>query len=76
MLTPSINENDEIDYITGGEALMHFASIGWKVFFALIPPTKYKNGWVTFYFALAAIGLVTAIVGEAANLFGCALGMK
>jgi solute carrier family 8 (sodium/calcium exchanger) len=76
ILTPSINEEDEIDYVTGSECAMHFASIGWKVFFAIVPPPNYKKGWVTFVVALSFIGLVTAIVGEAANLFGCALGMK
>ena len=55
---------------------MHFAAIGWKVFFALIPPARIKSGVVAFCFALAFIGLVTAIVGEVANLFGCALGLK
>ena len=76
ILQPSIDENDEIDYITGLEAAMHFASIGWKVLFAMVPPVNYKNGWVTFGVALSMIGLVTAIVGEAANWFGCSLGLK
>jgi len=54
---------------------MHFAAIGWKLFFALIPPANIKNGWVAFCAALAMIGLVTAIVGETAALLGCALGI-
>lgn len=76
ILQPTINENDEVDYVTGGEAFMHFAAIGWKVLFALVPPARIKHGWVSFGVALAFIGVVTAIVGEAANLFGCALGLK
>lgn len=76
ILQPTINENDEVDYITGAEAFMHFAAIGWKVFFSLVPPARIKNGWVSFVVALLMIGIVTAIVAEAANLFGCVLGLR
>jgi len=76
MLQPSIDEDGQIDDITGGEAFFHFCSIGWKVFFALIPPNRYWGGWAAFITALTFIGLVTAIVGEFANLFGCAVGLK
>jgi len=76
MLTPTINEDDEIDYITGAEAFMHFAAVGWKVIFALVPPKRYGGGWVAFATALSFIGIVTAVVGETATLFGCALGMQ
>lgn len=62
--------------MTGVECAMHFAAIGWKVFFAIVPPARYKNGWVSFTVALTMIGIVTAIVSEAATLFGCALGIK
>merc|ERR1712110_1152995 len=30
---------------------------------------------MTFVFSLAFIGLITALVGDMANLFGCALGL-
>jgi len=76
ILTPSITEDDEIDYVTGLEAFMHFGAIGWKVLFACVPPKRYGGGWVAFGVALTFIGIVTAVVGETANLFGCALGMK
>lgn len=55
---------------------MHFAAIGWKVFFALIPPARFMHGWVAFVVALFMIGFVTAIVGEVATLFGCVIGLK
>ncbi len=48
----------------------------WKVFFAMIPPRKLLGGWLAFTIALIFIGLVTAIVGEVAALFGCAVGLK
>lgn len=75
-MQPTINEDDEIDYVSGSEAFMHFAAIGWKVFFAIVPPPRIWGGWFAFVVSLGMIGLVTAIVGEAANLFGCALGME
>ena len=62
--------------MTPGEAVLHFFSIGWKVLFAFIPPTRYLGGWLAFIIALTFIGLVTAVVGEFANLFGCAVGLK
>lgn len=76
MLAPSIDEDGNLDDITGIEAFVHFCSIGWKVFFALVPPAKYCKGKLSFVFSLAMIGFVTAIVGEFASLFGCVIGMK
>lgn len=55
---------------------MHFISIGWKVFFALIPPARYNKGKSSFVLSLMFIGIVTAVVGEFANLFGCVIGLK
>jgi len=34
------------------------------------------GGWACFFGSLAFIGIVTAVVGEFANLFGCVLGIK
>jgi solute carrier family 8 (sodium/calcium exchanger) len=76
MLTPSINQDNEVDFVTGFECFMHFGAIGWKVLFACVPPKRYGGGWVAFSVALSMIGLVTAIVGECATLFGCTLGLK
>jgi len=45
------------------------------MFFALIPPTDYSNGMVCFVFSLFGIAIVTALVGDLAGLFGCAIGM-
>lgn len=55
---------------------MHFGSIGWKVLFAIVPPARYCKGWFSFLVALTFIGLVTAVVGEYASLFGCVVGIK
>ncbi len=75
-LGPTLDENGEIDPVTGLEAVFHFFAIGWKVLFALVPPPKLLGGWAAFVVALAFIGIVTAVVGEFANLFGCVIGLK
>ena len=76
MLHPSKNEDGEIEDISCADAIFHFLCIGWKVLFACIPPPHYAGGWMAFVIALVFIGLVTAIVGEFATLFGCILGIK
>ena len=75
-LGPTIDEEGNLEEVSGFEAFFHFISIGWKVFFAFIPPVKIFGGWVAFIIALAMIGFVTGIVGEFANLFGCVIGLK
>ena len=76
MLGPSIDEDNLIvDNVTLSEALFHFACIGWKVVFAIVPPNKTWGGWAAFIVALAMIGIVTAIVGEVATILGCCLGI-
>ena len=58
------------------EALLHFMTIGWKLLFALVPPSKYLGGWAAFIMALIFIGIVTAIVGEIATILGCVWGIQ
>jgi len=76
MLHPTKDEEGEINEVAGMDAFMHLATIGWKLFFALVPPPHIGGGWVCFCVALAFIGIVTAVVGEVATLFGCILGIK
>jgi hypothetical protein len=53
----------------------HFIGIPWKLLFATVPPTDYLGGYLTFFCALFFIGIVTILVGDLANLLGCALNM-
>ena len=77
MLGPSIDEEDMIiDEVTLMEAINHFLCITWKVLFASVPPTHWGHGWPAFLVALTFIGAVTAIVGEAASMLGCVVGMR
>ena len=41
---------DEDGQITTKEKIMHYVSLPWKLLFALIPPTDYYNGELTFNF--------------------------
>jgi hypothetical protein len=76
-LGPCIDEDNLIiDEVTLGEGLFHFACIGWKVVFALVPPIHIGGGAPAFGVALAFIGIVTMLVGEVATILGCAIGLK
>jgi solute carrier family 8 (sodium/calcium exchanger) len=76
MLHPTKGEDGEIQDIEAMDGVMHFLTIGWKLFFAFIPPAHYYGGIPCFFISLAFIGIVTFVVGEFANLFGCVLGIK
>lgn len=75
-LGPTIDEDDNFDDVTLFEAFTHFATIGWKILFAAIPPTEWGGGWPAFIVALTMIGTITAVVAEVATVLGCTLGLK
>ena len=76
-LGPCIDEDNLIiDEVTLSEGLFHYACIGWKVVFALVPPVHKGKGVPAFGIALAFIGIVTMLVGEVATILGCAIGLK
>lgn len=58
------------------DCVMHFLTFFWKVVFATCPPTDIAGGWATFVVAVVFIGVLTAVVGELAGLFGCVVGLK
>ena len=43
--------------------------------FAFVPPPKYLGGWPAFLISLGVIGLMTAIIGDIAGIFGCLIGI-
>jgi solute carrier family 8 (sodium/calcium exchanger) len=55
---------------------MHYLNLPWKLLFALIPPTDYANGWLCFVISIVFIGILTAVIGDVAALFGCTIGLK
>jgi solute carrier family 8 (sodium/calcium exchanger) len=76
MLHPTKDEDGKIEDVSGMDAFLHFATIGWKVLFAFIPPPHIWGGWAAFIVGISMIGLITMVVGEFANIFGCVLGLK
>ena len=46
-----------------------------QLIFALVPPAGIWGGWLAFFVSLAVIGLLTAIVGDLAGIFGCLIGL-
>jgi len=72
-------EDEEEERSLGSKVLawvFHIIQLPWKILFAFIPPTDYCGGWVCFCTSLMFIGLVTAIIGDVAAIFGCCLGIK
>ena len=47
-----------------------------QVIFAICPPCSWFGGWLTFVVALCMIGIITAIVGDLATIFGCLVGLE
>ena len=76
LLHAQVDEEGNVEEVSGMEAFIHFTSIGWKVLFACVPPARIGKGWVCFCVSLGMIGFVTAIIAEFATLFGCVIGLK
>jgi len=47
-----------------------------QLLFAFVPPPHLLGGWLTFFVSLLVIGLLTAIVGDLAAIFGCLVGLS
>ncbi len=43
--------------------------------FALVPPVYIWGGWLSFLVSLAVIGILTAVIGDMASIFGCLVGL-
>lgn len=70
----NVNGGDVANASTS-DYVMHFLTFGWKVLFSLVPPAGIWGGWLTFFVSLAVIGIITAIVGDLAGIFGCLVGL-
>ncbi|XP_036363729.1 sodium/calcium exchanger 2-like isoform X4 [Octopus sinensis] len=80
-ITSAMEVGGDVDMATKAELMwydyiLHFLTFFWKVIIALLPPTSYCNGWVTFISSLTAIGVLTAFVEQLGNLLGCVVGLK
>jgi solute carrier family 8 (sodium/calcium exchanger) len=70
------DDSDEDKVPTKMDYFFHVVQMPWKLLFALVPPVDYCGGWACFFGALVFIAVVTAIVGDLANLVGCCLGIN
>lgn len=60
---------------TCSDYVMHFITIIWKIAFAFVPPAELMKGYPCFVISILGIGMVTAIIGDVASLFGCTIGL-
>merc|ERR1712080_322859 len=60
----------------GGDYIMHFLTLPWKLIFAFVPPTAIYNGYVTFVISILFIGGCTAVIGDIASHLGCFIFLK
>lgn len=77
------DDDDDDDDKKGGDDgpslfdwVAHIVSLPWKLLFAFVPPVDYCGGWACFSGALVMIAIVTAIVGDMANLVGCCMDIQ
>ena len=47
-----------------------------QVIFAFVPPCSWLGGWLAFVVCIAMIGVLTAIIGDLASIFGCLIELK
>ncbi|GFN83166.1 sodium/calcium exchanger [Plakobranchus ocellatus] len=71
----NVNGGD-LESATFLDYILHFLTFFWKILFAFIPPAQYFGGWPAFIISLAVIGLMTAIIGDLAGIFGCLIGLE
>lgn len=71
----SVNAGD-LANATVSDCILHALAFPWKFAFAFLPPPTIFYGYPCFVVALIGIGLVTAVVGDVASIFGCMVGLK
>uniref|UniRef100_A0A7I4YNU8 Calx-beta domain-containing protein n=1 Tax=Haemonchus contortus TaxID=6289 RepID=A0A7I4YNU8_HAECO len=71
----SVNAGDSA-HATFTECMLHGLAFPWKFIFCFVPPPTILGGWLCFLVGLVLIGLLTAIVGDFASIFGCMVGIK
>jgi Ca2+/Na+ antiporter len=52
---------------------MHVLALPWKLLFAFVPSPGFFGGWLAFVVAISFIGLLTAVLSDLAEMFGCVL---
>ena len=47
-----------------------------QLIFAFVPPPSIWGGWLCFFVALVFLGVLTALIGDLASIFGCLIGLR
>lgn len=71
----NVNEGD-LENASRLDYFAHALAFPWKVLFAFVPPPHVWGGWLCFFVSLFLIGVLTALVGDMAAIFGCLVGLK
>lgn len=71
----SVNGGEDLEDSTIMDGIMHYASVGWKVFAAIIPPAHIGGGLPCFFCALILVGFCSTLISDFASIFGCLVGM-
>jgi len=51
----------------------HVACLPWKLLFLPVPPSSLCGGWLCFFASLLVIAMLTGVLSDLAELFGCML---
>lgn len=62
-LSPDDDDGEEAQ-LNCFDYTMHFISLPWKLFCALIPPRQYCGGMLTFVFSILWLGIMSLIVEQ------------
>ena len=48
----------------------------WRILVAFGPPPRLLHGWVSYFFLLGVMVVISALIGDCATIFGCTIGLK
>ncbi|ODM93084.1 Sodium/calcium exchanger 3 [Orchesella cincta] len=66
---------EEAKHATVADKILHYLSVPWKCMFCFLPTPHALGGWPCFVLTLFVIGMLTAVVGDMATIFGYCLSL-
>ena len=57
------------------DTVFRWLAMPWELFFAMVPSSSYCGSWICFNACLFFIALVTAVIADLSEHFGCELGI-
>eukprot|EP00928_Gymnodinium_smaydae_P049705 TRINITY_DN3337_c0_g5_i1.p1 TRINITY_DN3337_c0_g5~~TRINITY_DN3337_c0_g5_i1.p1 ORF type:complete len:971 (+),score=158.43 TRINITY_DN3337_c0_g5_i1:74-2986(+) len=72
-----LKENSDGDPATAVELLLNMIFFPWRLAFSLVvPPVGYCGGWFAFAICMSCIGLMSSMICDFSELFGCCAGVE